>query len=101
MSLKSFKDIFATLPGSVNNRRHYGMCLCSCIGAKSATDFPMYHGVAQRSLRSVIIAWNTRDIQKYEQHTSHSSRSSSVASTFSTSRWNISGGKRSRCLTRR
>jgi hypothetical protein len=67
MSLESFKDIFATLPGSVNNRRHYGMGVCSCIRAKTATHFPMYHGIAQRSLRSIIVARNTWDMQKYEQ----------------------------------
>ncbi len=67
MSLKSFKDIFATLPGSVNNRRHYGMGLCSCIRAKTAAHFSMYHGIAQRSLRSVIIIRNTRNMQKYQK----------------------------------
>jgi hypothetical protein len=78
MSLKSFKDIFATLsfgyrvgrpmlPGSVNNRRDYRMRLCSCIGAKTATHFPMYHGVAQRSLGCIIITGNTRNMQEYEQ----------------------------------
>ena len=78
MTLKSFKDIFATLsfgyrvgrpmlPGSVKNRRHYGMGLCSCIRAKSATHLPMYHGVAQCSLRSIIITGNPRNMQKYEQ----------------------------------
>ena len=67
MTLKSFKDIFTTLsfgyrvgrpmlPGSINNRRHYSMRLCSSIGAETATHFPMYHGVAQRSLECVIIA---------------------------------------------
>jgi hypothetical protein len=75
MSLNSFKDIFATLsfgyrvgrsmlPGSVNNRRYYSMGLCPCIRAKSATHLPMYHGIAQRSLRSVIIAWNPKNMQK-------------------------------------
>ena len=82
MSLNSFKDIFATLsfgyrvgrsmlPGSVNNRRHYTTCAAAPASERNPLpgvrnevaqtltfprvreDRPMYHRVAQRSLRSV------------------------------------------------
>ena len=54
MTLKNFKDIFATLPFVYRVGRTMlpvvsttgdttGMSFCSCIRAKSATHFPMYH----------------------------------------------------------
>ena len=67
MILKSFKDIFATLPGCVNNRRRYSMRFCSCTRAKTTTHPPIYPEVAQRSLLLVRAAlWTGFKFAFYE-----------------------------------
>ena len=57
MTLNSFKNTFTALPGSVNNRRHYGMGLCSCVRAKSTTHLsPPARGQAYASATSIILS---------------------------------------------